>query len=125
MKSSIVYKVGGIGPNGPGQYGPHLDIKQDTGKFFSRTSLDNYIGFDTGAGVVPVSAGVTVAGGQFGAPRSYGSHNGWDYAMPQGTKVILRNGAWVAGKVKTDYGDRITVALPDGRRFNIIHGTAV
>jgi hypothetical protein len=125
MKSSIVYKVGGIGPQGPGQYGPHLDIKQTNNKFFQRTSLDNYVGFDTGAGVIPVSAGVTVAGGEFGAPRSYGQHTGWDYAMPAGTKVILRNGAWIVGKTKTDYGDRLTIALPDGRRFNIIHGTAV
>jgi hypothetical protein len=125
MKSSFVYKVGGIGPAGPGQYGPHLDIKQSNNKFFARQSLDNYIGFDTGAGVLPVSSGATVDGGEFGAPRSYGPHTGWDYAMPAGTKVILRNGAWVVGKVKTDYGDRLTVALPDGRRFNIIHGTAV
>ena len=125
MKSSIVYRVGGIGPQGPGQYGPHLDIKQTNNKFFQRTSLDNYVGFDTGAGVIPVSAGVTVDGGEFGAPRSYGAHSGWDYAMPQGTKVILKNGAWIVGKVKTDYGDRLTIALPDGRRFNIIHGTAV
>ena len=124
MKSSIVYKVGGIGPKGPGQYGPHLDVKQTNNKFFQRTSLDNYVGFDTGAGVIPVSAGVTVDGGEFGAPRDYGSHSGWDYAMPAGTKVILRNGAWIVGKTKTDYGDRLTIALPDGRRFNIIHGTA-
>ena len=125
MKSSVVYKVGGIGPQGPGQYGPHLDIKQTNNKFFERQSLDNYIGFQTGAGIVPVSQGVTVSGGEFGAPRSYGAHSGWDYAMPQGTKVILRNGAWIVGKTKTDYGDRLTVALPDGRRFNIIHGTAL
>lgn len=125
MKSSIVYKVGGIGPQGPGQYGPHLDIKQTNNKFFQRTSLDNYVGFDTGAGVIPVSAGVTVDGGEFGALRDYGQHTGWDYAMPAGTKVILRNGAWIVGKTKTDYGDRLTIALPDGRRFNIIHGTAV
>ena len=125
MRSSIVYKVGGIGPNGPNTYGPHLDIKQDNGKFFSRTNLDNYIGFQTATGVIPVSAGQTVDGGHFGASRDYGSHNGWDYAMPAGTKVVLRNGAWIAGKVKTDYGDKLTIALPDGRRFNIIHGTAV
>lgn len=127
MKSSIVYKVGGIGPSGPGHFGPHLDIKQDTGKFFSRTSLDNYVGFQTAEGILPVSSGVTVAGGEFGATRDGGarSHNGWDYAMPTGTKVILRNGAWVVGKVRTDYGDKLTIALPDGRRFNILHGTAV
>ena len=125
MKSSIVYKVGGIGPQGPGQYGPHLDIKQSNNQFFKRTSLDNFVGFETGAGVIPVSAGVTVKGGEFGAPRSYGPHSGWDYAMPQGTKVVLRGGAWIVGKTKTDYGDRLTIALPDGRRFNIIHGTAV
>lgn len=127
MKSSIVYKVGGIGPSGPGHFGPHLDIKQDNGKFFSRNSLDNYVGFQTASGLLPVSSGVTVDGGQFGASRDGGArvHTGWDYAMPQGTKVVLRNGAWVVGKVKTDYGDKLTIALPDGRRFNIIHGNAV
>ena len=125
MKSSIVYTVGGIGPQGPGQYGPHLDIKQTNNKFFKRTSLDNYLGFQTGAGVIPVSAGETVKGGGWGAPRWYGPHTGYDFAMPQGTKVVLRGGAWIVGKTKTDYGDRLTIALPDGRRFNIIHGTAV
>lgn len=122
---SVVYSVGGIGPRGANQYGPHLDIKRTDLKFFERTSLDTFIGFQTPNGILPVSGGATVAGGEFGAQRDYGSHAGWDYAMPQGTKVVLKNGARVIAKRPTDYGDQLTIEIPGGIRFNIIHGNAV
>lgn len=122
MREEIVYKVGSIGPTSTGA---HLDVKQDSGAFFGRESLDNFIAFQTPKGLKPLSAGVTVPGGRFGAARSYGSHNGWDYAVDAGTPVVLRNGARMIASRKTEHGDQLTVALPDGRRFNFLHGTAV
>lgn len=121
LRTQVAYKVGSIGPTSTG---PHLDVKDTSGAFFARKDLDNYVGFKTGTKVVPLSVGVTVKGGEFGAQRSYGSHNGWDYAMPSGTPVVLRNGAWVVSKRPSEHGDVLTIGLPDGRRFTFLHGEA-
>lgn len=122
MRDEVVYRVGNIGPTSTGA---HLDVKQEGGRFFARESLDNFIAFQTANGLQPLSSGVTVAGGRFGAPRSYGQHLGWDYAVPEGTPVVLRNGARYIAKRSTEHGDQLTVALPDGRRFSFLHGKAV
>lgn len=122
MREEVVYKVGNIGPTSTGA---HLDVKQEGGKYFARESLDNFIAFQTANGLQPLSSGVTVAGGRFGAPRSYGQHLGWDYAVPDGTPVVLKNGARYIAKRATEHGDQLTVALPDGRRFSFLHGKAV
>ena len=122
LRTQVAYKVGNIGPTSTGA---HLDVKDTSGAYFARKDLDNYVGFKTGAQVVPLSVGVTVAGGEFGARRSYGSHNGWDYAMPVGTPVVLKNGARVVSKRPSEHGDVLTIGLPDGRRFTFLHGTAV
>ena len=122
LRTQVAYKVGNIGPTSTGA---HLDVKDTSGAYFARKDLDNYVGFKTGANVVPLSVGVTVKGGEFGAQRSYGSHNGWDYAMPVGTPVVLRNGARVVSKRPSEHGDVLTIGLPDGRRFTFLHGKAV
>lgn len=122
LKPQVAYRVSGIGPTSTG---PHLDVKDVTGAFFGRSALDKFVGFKLPTGIVPISAGVTVAGGRFGASRSYGSHNGWDYAVPDGTPVVLRNGARVISKRPTENGDLVTIAIPDGRRFTFLHGKAV
>jgi hypothetical protein len=122
MRDEVVYRVGDIGPTSTA---PHLDVKQEGGRFFARASLDNFIAFQTPKGLKPLSSGVTVNGGQFGAPRNYGPHLGWDYAVPEGTPVVLRNGARYIAKRATEHGDQLTVALPDGRRFSFLHGKAV
>jgi muramidase (phage lysozyme) len=122
LRTQVAYKVGSIGPTSTG---PHLDVKDTSGAFFARKDLDNYVGFKIGTKVVPLSVGVTIKNGEFGAPRSYGSHNGWDYAMPSGTPVVLRNGAWVVSKRPSEHGDVLTIGLPDGRRFTFLHGKAV
>ena len=75
-------------------------------------------------GLAPISAGQTVGGGEYGASRSYGRHLGWDYAVPDGTQVVLRNGARIISKKPSDNGDMLTIALPDGRRFTFLHGKA-
>ena len=122
LRTQVAYKVGNIGPTSTGA---HLDVKDTSGAYFARKDLDNYVGFKTGGRVAPLSAGVTVAGGEFGARRSYGSHNGWDYAMPSETPVVLRNGARVISKRPSEHGDVLVIGLPDGRRFTFLHGKAV
>ena len=122
MRNEIVYRVGNIGPTSTGA---HLDVKQVGLDFFGRKTLDQYIGYKTAEGFQPLSTGVTVAGGEFGASRSYGEHRGWDYAMPKGTPVVLRKGAKIVAIQKdTGHGDRLTIGLPDGRQFEILHGKA-
>lgn len=122
MRNEIVYRVGNIGPTSTGA---HLDVKQVGRDFFGRRTLDQYIGYKTAEGFQPLSTGVTVNGGEFGASRSYGEHRGWDYAMPAGTPVVLKRGAKIVAVEKnTGHGDRLTIGLPDGRQFEILHGKA-
>jgi hypothetical protein len=57
------------------------------------------------------------------AHRRRGSF-GHDYAAPKGSKVFLKNGARVVGSFKGDQGpDHLIIELPDGRRFQFLHGT--
>ena len=122
MRDEIIYRVGNIGPTSTGA---HLDVKQVGLDFVGRKTLAHYIGYQTADGFQPLSTGVTVTGGEFGAPRSYGEHRGWDYAMPKGTPVVRRNGAQIVAIEKdTGHGDRLTIGLPDGRQFEILHGKA-
>jgi hypothetical protein len=121
LRPQVAYRVGNIGPTSTGA---HLDVKDVSGAFFNRTSLDKYISFKMANGLVPLSSGVTAPGGEFGASRSYGRHLGWDYAVPAGTPVVLKNGARVISKKPSEHGDVLTIATPDGRRFTFLHGTA-
>lgn len=121
LKPQVAYRVSGIGPTSTG---PHLDVKDVTGAYFGRNALDKYIAFKMPQGIVPLSTGITVPDGRFGAPRNYGPHLGWDYAVPDGTPVVLRNGARVISKRPSEHGDVLTVAIPDGRRFTFLHGKA-
>lgn len=125
MKRQVVYKVGNIGPTSTGAH-LHVDVEGANGYVkYGRGTLDRYVSFVTPKGVVPLSSGVTVGGGEQGANRSYGGHTGWDFAMPQGTQVAVTNGARVLGvKRNTEVGDIMTIGLPDGRRIRFIHGNA-
>jgi hypothetical protein len=123
-KPGIVYRVSGIGPKGRTTYGPHIDAKLSDNSYFDRNYLDKYVDVAVGGKRVPVSTGQTVNGGEFGASRDGGArvHTGWDYALPEGTPVYLKNGAYVVRKQKTDWGTKLTIALPDGRTVNFLHG---
>ena len=123
-KPGVVYRVSGIGPKGRTTYGPHIDAKLSDNSYFDRNYLDKYVDVSLKGKRVPISAGPTVDGGEFGASRDYGPHNGWDYAFPDGTPVHLKNGAYVVRKQKTDWGTKLTIALPDGRTVNFLHGDA-
>jgi len=112
------YMQGGIGPKGPNQYGPHFDIKRSDGGFYSRTALDPYVKVNGR----PLSSGVTVPGGEYGAPRSYGGHAGRDYAFGGSAAMTLTGGAKWMGNQKGDYGDATAFMTPDGKVYKVIHG---
>jgi hypothetical protein len=49
-----------------------------------------------------------------------------DYAAPSGTPVRLKNGAQAVESFKGQGGtDHLIIELPDGRRFQFLHGTKV
>ena len=126
MKSGVVYRVSGYGPGGRQHFGPHIDAKMEDNKFFNRNYLDKFVEVNQGGSWVPIGAGVTVAGGEFGASRDGGArvHTGWDYAFNDGAQVRLKGGARVVRKQQTSYGLKLSIALPDGRVVNFLHGTA-
>jgi hypothetical protein len=104
----------------------HYDIKQVGRGFFERTDLDQYVQVDGS----PLSSGTTTSGGTFYASRDGGTrtHSGWDFAFGNRQAALtLSNGArWVDNSSMTfkngEVGDRATFELPDGRRFEILHG---
>lgn len=110
------YIQGNIGPTSTG---PHFDIKRADGAYFDRGALDQFVIVNG----QPLSRGVTVPGGEFGASRSYGKHNGWDYAFGGGARLQLRNGAqWVGNVPGTAHGDKASFRTPDGTTYSILHG---
>jgi len=114
------YIQGGWGPKGPNDYGAHFDIKRQDGEFFTRTALDQFVEVNGR----PLSSGLTVPGGEFGARRDGGAriHNAWDYAFSEGASLGLKNGAkWVSNQ-RGSYGDATAFMTPDGQVYRIIHG---
>jgi tape measure domain-containing protein len=114
------YIQGGYGPGGPNAYPRHFDIKRVDGSYFSRSELDRYVQVNG----KPLSSGVTVPGGQFGASRDGGSrvHNAWDYAFPGSAALSLKGGAQWKGVQGGSYGDAAVFVTPDGKAYRIIHG---
>jgi len=112
------YMQGSIGPTSTG---PHFDIKRKDGSFFGRTALDEYVKVNG----KPLSSGVTVPGGEFGASRSYGSHKGWDYAFGGNAGLTMSGGAKFMDTQKTAHGDATAFMTPDGQVYQILHGTFV
>jgi tape measure domain-containing protein len=114
------YIQGGFGPKGPGSYGPHFDIKRTDNSYFPRNSLDQYVSVNGS----PLSSGLTVDGGQYGASRDGGSrsHTAWDYAFGGRAALTLKGGAEWVGNSKGSYGDE-AVFMAGGKIYRIIHGT--
>lgn len=119
------YIQGNIGPT---SRGAHFDIKAVDRSDFGRTGLDNYV-YVNGQ---PLSSGRTGAGGTWDAPRpGRPRHGGYDYAFGRGGGdssddgdyvLTLANGAKWVGNSGTSSGDKAVFELPDGRRFEILHG---
>jgi len=127
MNPRIVYSIGSLGY---GSTGPHLDLKRvDRGTMTSTGSvpikpqeLDNFVEVKVGNRWLPLSKGTTLTD-QESEHRARGSY-GIDYAANAGTPVRVRNGAVPVGSFKGDGGtDHLIIELPDGRRFQFLHGT--
>lgn len=122
----LVYRIGNLGY---GSTGPHLDVKPVRAKSLNTDStlpaltgkeLDRYV--LVGNSKKPLSQG-TVTTDNDQRHRARGSF-GHDFAAPDGTPVYLANGARVVGSKKGDQGtDHTIIELPDGRRFQFLHGT--
>lgn len=121
----LVYRIGN---RGYGSTGPHLDIKPvvpgttTTSRnlpAITKTELDQYV--VVGNNQKPLSQG-TVTTDDDRKHRNRGSY-GHDFAANDGTPVFLKNGARVVGTFKGDGGtDHTIIELPDGRRYQFLHG---
>ena len=127
MRPSIVYRIGSLGY---GSTGPHLDLKRvDRGTTRSTGSVqiepnevDNFVEVEIDGKWKPLSKGTTLTDKE-AEHRARGSY-GVDYAAPSGTQVRLKNGARVVSSFKGEEGtDHLIIELPDGRRFQFLHGT--
>jgi hypothetical protein len=129
MRPSVVYKIGSLGY---GSTGPHLDLKRvargtttTTGSVeIKPNEVDNFVEVNVEGKWQALSKGTTMTDTE-ARHRARGSY-GVDYAAPSGTPVRLKNGAQVVGSFKGQEGtDHLIIELPDGRRFQFLHGTKV
>lgn len=134
MNPRLAYKIGNLGY---GSTGPHLDVKPvrsgslQTDRNLSpyrEGMLDQYVLVKVNGKLVPLSKGAPTSITSSGERSDERSHRargsfGHDHAAPDGTEVYLRNGARVVGTFKGDQGtDHTIIELPDGRRFQFLHG---
>jgi hypothetical protein len=117
LNPRIAYITGNIGPTSTG---PHLDVKQADGRDFSKTALDRYVEVDDPQyGRVPLSKVPVTA--DAANHRRRGSH-GIDYGTASGSRVYLKGGARVVGSTRTEHGDKLTIQLPNGKKYTFLHG---
>jgi hypothetical protein len=127
--NNAVYIVDSLGY---GSTGPHKDVKPVRRRTMQTDrSLPPYR-----AGTLDAFVDIVLPDGRRGplsrmstttdddaAHRRRGSF-GHDYASPKGTQVFLKGGARVVGSFPGDEGtDHLIIELPDGRRFQFLHGT--
>ena len=129
MRPSVVYKIGNLGY---GSTAPHLDLKRvDRGTSratgavrINPTEIDTFAEVNVNGKWLPLSKGAPINQAET-EHRARGSY-GVDYLAPAGTPVRLKNGARVVEAFKGDQGtDHLIIELPDGRRFQFLHGTKV
>ena len=129
MRPSVVYKIGSLGY---GSTGPHLDLKRVQQGGTTTTGLsqikpnevDDFVEVNVNGKWKPLSKGTTITDTE-SRHRARGSY-GMDYAAPSGTPVRLKNGARAVESFKGQGGtDHLIIELPDGRRFQFLHGTKV
>lgn len=126
---AAVYVIDSLGY---GSTGPHADIKPvrpGTNKTdrnlpaYRKGTLDSFVDLVLPDGQRGPLSRMSTTTDDDPAHRRRGSF-GHDYAAPKGSKVMLKNGARVVGSFKGDEGtDHMIIELPDGRRFQFLHGT--
>jgi hypothetical protein len=126
---STVYVVDSLGYRSTG---PHLDVKpvrpgttQTAGDLpsYRAGALDRFVDLVLPDGRRGPLSRMSTTTDDDARHRARGSF-GHDYAAPRGSKVVLKGGARVVGSFKGDQGtDHLIVELPDGRRFQFLHGT--
>ena len=115
----LIYTSGNIGPTSTG---PHLDVKRVDGQEFPVDALDNFIEVeDPELGRVPLSQ-VPITG-DFAEHTARGSH-GIDYGLYSGTEIYAKNGAKVVNTQPSEHGDIVTIELPNGLQYTLLHGKA-
>lgn len=121
----LIYRIGN---RGYGSTGPHLDVKPvlpgetSTSNIprITMTELDNYL--SVGSNRKPLSQG-TVTTDNDAAHRRRGSY-GHDFAAPDGTPVFADPRVKVVASYKGDGGtDHLIIELPNGKRYQLLHGT--
>jgi len=121
-KPILAYISGNIGPTSTG---PHLDVKEVGGGNFSEDALDEFVEVDD-----PEFGRVSLGeirkltnglGDNQDEHRARGSH-GVDYGLHSGTKVFVKNGAKIIGTTPSENGDVLTIELPNGKQYTMIHG---
>lgn len=116
---AAVYITGNIGPTSTG---PHLDVKRVDGGYFNYNDLDNYVFIeDPELGRVPL--GAVPETGDWQSHTRRGSH-GRDYGTFSGSRIYLDNGAEVVSSQRTVHGDLLTIRLPNGVQYTLLHGTS-
>jgi hypothetical protein len=129
MRANVVYKIDSLGY---GSTGPHLDVKpvrpgtmQSDRNLpaYTRGQLDNFVEITLPDGKRGALSQLSVTTDDDRRHRARGSF-GHDYAAPKGSTLRLKNGARAVGSFKGDQGtDHLIIELPDGRRFQFLHGT--
>lgn len=126
---NTVYVVDSLGY---GSTGPHIDVKpvrsgtqqsDSTLPAYRAGGLDKYVDLVLPDGRRGPLSRMSTSTDDDRAHRNRNSF-GHDYAAPKGSRVVLRGGARVVGSFKgQENTDHLIVELPDGRRFQFLHGT--
>jgi hypothetical protein len=129
MRPNVIYKIDSLGYDSTG---PHLDVKpvrpgstQSDRNLpaYQRGQLDRFVEITLPNGKKGALSQLTTTTDNDQAHRARGSF-GHDYAAPKGSILRLKNGARAVGSFKGDQGtDHLIIELPDGRRFQFLHGT--
>jgi hypothetical protein len=125
-----VYTVDSLGY---GSTGPHIDVKPvrpgttqtDQNLRYTKGTLDRFVEIALPNGRRGPLSALSTTTDDDARHRARGSF-GHDYAAERGSRVYLKNGARVVGNFKGDGGtDHLIIELPDGRRFQFLHGTKI
>lgn len=129
MRTNVVYRIDSLGY---GSTGPHLDVKPVTPgtmksnrnlPAYRKGQLDNFVEITLPDGKRGALSQLSTTTDDDRKHRNRGSF-GHDYAAPKGSTLRLKNGARYVGSFKGDQGtDHMIIELPDGRRFQFLHGT--